>query len=653
MAKNYLTPGVYVKEISNASGIVAEVQSAIPAFIGYTEETRYDGRSLQGVPEPVSSYTDFVTRFGGAAPLYLKAINIKTDDAGRFSQVESVQLGKRFLLHDAIRMYFANGGGDCFVVSLGSYAENAGKPYDKAPFEAAIEVLEAVDDVTLLVMPEAVLLGESLYSVQQAALKHCAKRQNRFAILDVKEESKEGSILLNWQNQPDYDKWRSSYQEFRDRVGIDSLSYGAAYTPYVVADVPVQFGYADIRSYFFNPVDKSNPKTPLWLGDLDPAAKKSVQALDMAIADQTNLEAAVKEARTKLDSKAASIMEAVRKKLADFSDANMQTLADACYTLCGKLTGQIELEASDKDYSLSPDLARHTLDELNRILEGIKKSLPDYTTTQESAPRLAPQALLEELKTTLAGLKPEKPEQLQPLLDEFVQLLGEDLYKATLKNVERLSNGLSANSAIYPSIVSAVQTAMRVQPPSAMMAGIYANVDRNRGVWKAPANVSASSVLRLTQTITAQAQEVLNSDSVAGKSINALRSFPGKGFLVWGARTLDGNSEEWRYVPVRRFFIMVEESIRRATTWAVFEPNDASLWTKVKALIDNYLLQKWKDGALMGAAPSEAYFVNVGLGSTMTEQDILEGRLIIDIGMAVVRPAEFIILRFSHKMQQS
>ncbi|MDL2307546.1 phage tail sheath subtilisin-like domain-containing protein [Desulfovibrio sp. OttesenSCG-928-C06] len=652
MAKNYLSPGVYVEEISNAYGTVTEVASAIPAFIGYTEKTACDGRNLQGVPEPVSSYQDFVTRFGEAAPLYLKAINIKTDDRGRFSQVESVQVGKRFLLHDAMRMYFANGGGNCFVASLGPYAENAGKPYDKAPFEAALEALEAVDDVTLLVMPEAVLLGDDLYSVQQAALKHCDRRQNRFAILDMKEEDQNGSILLNWQNQPDYDKWRLSYQEFRDRVGIDSLGYGAAYTPYVVADVPVQFSYVDIRDYFFNPEDKSNPKPPLWLGDLDPTVKKSVQALDMAIADQTNLEAAVKEARIKLDSSAASIMEAVRKKLADFSESNMQTLAAVCFTLCGKLTGQIKLEAGDKDYSLSPDLAQHTLDELNRILEGIKKSLPGYTPPQEPASRLAPLALLEELKATLAGLKPEKPGQLQPLLDEFVQLFGDDLYQTTLRNVERLSNGLAASSAVYRSIVQAVQTALRVQPPSAMMAGIYASVDRERGVWKAPANVSANSVLRLTQTITAQAQEVLNSDAVAGKSINALRTFPGKGFLIWGARTLDGNSMDWRYVPVRRFISMLEESVRRSTSWVVSEPNDASLWAKAKGTIDNYLLQKWKDGAVMGAAPSEAYYVNVGLGSTMNEQDILEGRLIIEVGVAVVRPAEFITFRLTYQMQK-
>jgi hypothetical protein len=138
-----------------------------------------------------------------------------------------------------------------------------------------------------------------------------------------------------------------------------------------------------------------------------------------------------------------------------------------------------------------------------------------------------------------------------------------------------------------------------------------------------------------------------------GKSVNAIRSFTGKGVLVWGARTLAGNDNEWRYISVRRFYNMVEESVKKATEPFVFEPNDKNTWVKVKAMIENYLVLKWRDGALMGAKPEEAFFVHVGLGETMTALDIFEGRMIIEIGMAVVRPAEFIILRFSHKMAVS
>jgi phage tail sheath protein FI len=149
------------------------------------------------------------------------------------------------------------------------------------------------------------------------------------------------------------------------------------------------------------------------------------------------------------------------------------------------------------------------------------------------------------------------------------------------------------------------------------------------------------------------AQDALNVDVTSGKSINALRSFAAKGTLVWGARTLDGNSNEWRYVPVRRLFNMVEESVKKSTYWVVFETNDANTWVKVRGMIENYLTQKWRDGALAGATTKDAFYVKCGLGTTMTAQDILEGRMNVEIGMAVVRPAEFIILKFSHKLQTS
>jgi phage tail sheath protein FI len=106
-------------------------------------------------------------------------------------------------------------------------------------------------------------------------------------------------------------------------------------------------------------------------------------------------------------------------------------------------------------------------------------------------------------------------------------------------------------------------------------------------------------------------------------------------------------------VPVRRLFITIEESTKNATGFAVFEPNDATTWLKVKGVVDSYLYGLWERGALAGAKPDDAYFVNIGLGKTMTAQDILEGRLIVEIGVAAVRPAEFIVLRFSHKLQQS
>jgi len=210
-----------------------------------------------------------------------------------------------------------------------------------------------------------------------------------------------------------------------------------------------------------------------------------------------------------------------------------------------------------------------------------------------------------------------------------------------------------AQGAVYFAAKAAIQKLGPTLPPTPAVAGLYAKVDGSRGVWKAPANVSVSYVKELTDFITDAEQETMNIDVDAGKSVNAIRAFVGKGTLVWGARTLDGNSNEWRYVSVRRFFIMVEESTKKATYQFVFEPNDANTWVKIRAMIENYLTVLWRQGALAGAKPEHAFFVKVGLGQTMTALDILEGRLIVEIGMAAVRPAEFIILRFMHKMQES
>jgi hypothetical protein len=208
-------------------------------------------------------------------------------------------------------------------------------------------------------------------------------------------------------------------------------------------------------------------------------------------------------------------------------------------------------------------------------------------------------------------------------------------------------------TALYNEIQALINAIPVVVPPSAAMAGVYAKTDSTRGVWKAPANVGLNYVVGPTEKVDNAQQDGLNVDANAGKSINVIRKFTGKGTLVWGARTLDGNSNEWRYVSVRRFFNMVEESVKKASERFVFDSNDANTWVKVKGMIENFLNTQWRAGALAGASPEEAYFVSVGLDETMSAQDILEGRMIVEIGMAAVRPAEFIILRFSHKLQES
>ena len=153
--------------------------------------------------------------------------------------------------------------------------------------------------------------------------------------------------------------------------------------------------------------------------------------------------------------------------------------------------------------------------------------------------------------------------------------------------------------------------------------------------------------------ITNEQQEELNIHTEGGKSINAIRAFTGQGVMVWGARTLAGNDNEWRYINVRRFYNFVEESVKKATQQFVFEPNDANTWVRVSTMIENFLTNLWRQGALAGATPQDAFFVKVGLDVTITRDDLLNGIMNVEIGLAVTRPAEFIILRFSQKMQES
>ncbi|MDR1298686.1 MAG: phage tail sheath subtilisin-like domain-containing protein [Oscillospiraceae bacterium] len=177
-------------------------------------------------------------------------------------------------------------------------------------------------------------------------------------------------------------------------------------------------------------------------------------------------------------------------------------------------------------------------------------------------------------------------------------------------------------------------------PPSGAMAGIYARSDNERGVHKAPANEIVRGCTGLSSNYNEGEQDVLNPVGV-----NLIRAFPGRGIRVWGARTISSNGL-WRYLNVRRLFIYVEESIKANTNWVVFEPNSEVLWGRVRRTIEMFLATCWRDGALAGTSPSEAFFVECGR-TTMTQDDIDNGRLICNIGIAPVKPAEFVIFRIT------
>lgn len=239
----------------------------------------------------------------------------------------------------------------------------------------------------------------------------------------------------------------------------------------------------------------------------------------------------------------------------------------------------------------------------------------------------------------------------ETLKDRFCILdskLGDDMAKVqTQKN--KLTSDKGYGALYYPWIKMGIEkeaTGEKIElvnmfiPPSGAIAGIYARSDTERGVHKAPANEVIRNVTELEFAITTAEQDILNP-----KGINCIRAFDGRGIRVWGARTISSDAS-WKYVNIRRLFLFLEESIDESTQWVVFEPNDQKLWARVVQTVSNFLIRVWKDGALMGNTPDEAFFVKCDR-TTMTQDDIDNGRLVVVIGVAPVKPAEFVIFKIA------
>ena len=548
----YNRPDVYVEEISTLPPSVAEVSTAIPAFIGYTE---YDSLTLQ--PTRITSFLEFTTLFGGAAPVPFTA-----DTTGELPliNIDAQDTMRDHKLYYALDLYFKNGGSDCYIVSLGAFKTKA-----KSDFEKGIAALITEDEPTLIILSEATTLTDSneYYSLCQQALTQCAGMQDRFCILDVLPPADNTTTATD-----------AAILQFRGGIGNQNMSYGAAYFPYLYTTLNYVYNEDNVT------IAATGTAPKAVAGGITVTSKKAVSNTDkprVTIAVPTG------------DGAASDISFAAA--------ANGLTI-----TAPPNKTAQNVYDAWNSNQKITQLKADFDMAATNGAAKVVAATANFTATTSPSA--------------SLTSIK-----QTQPTL--------------------------------YNAIKQEMGKFKLVLPPAAAIAGVYALTDRTRGVWKAPANVSLNAVIGPTIKISNQAQDRLNVDATTGKSINAIRSFTGKGTLVWGARTLDGSSNEWRYVPVRRLFIMIEESAKKASYFAVFEPNDASTWLKVKGTIESFLYSLWQQGALAGSTPKAAYYVNIGLGITMTQQDILEGRMIVEIGIAAVRPAEFLILRFSHKLQEA
>ncbi len=494
MAKNISTPGVYIQEKNAFPNSIVAVNTAIPAFVGYTEKAVQHNKGLRNVPTRISSLAEYQAIFGGGSKTLFQ---LKSDPKTVF---QCSVAGSRFFLYNCLRLYFANGGTACYIVSIGNYADiTQPAPSD---FFGGIDALRNEQEPTLLLCPDTVTLPDANAAapVHQKMLDHCAAMQSRFAILDIWGGFQKRTLGSN-----------DVITTFRDGIQ-NNLQWGAAYYPWA----------------------------------------------------HTNI------------------------------------------------TATAEMDFTNVAKGSLPVLAELLLAELQQSLKsGQLRDQQKFVAIQKAINTIA--------TTTDPGQVKQLHQTLQPV------------------------------SPLYTNILKGMLQEMNLLPPGAGLAGIYCMMDNTRGVFKAPANVSLASVISPAVQISSADQEDLNAP-LDGKSVCAIRTFTGLGVLVWGARTLDGNSQDWRYINVRRTMIFIEQSIKIALQAYVFEPNDANTWATVKSMIETFLTNFWKEGGLAGAKPDDAFAVQIGLGSTMTAQDILDGVMLVTVLMAVTRPAEFIVITLEQQM---
>ena len=280
----------------------------------------------------------------------------------------------------------------------------------------------------------------------------------------------------------------------------------------------------------------------------------------------------------------------------------------------------------------------------------VEASSIDFLTIAESSRKDIAKAVQED--SALANMGAKVQDLVKPLTEKYPTPTTPAEQQKQEVQVLAGNNSLMSISSVYKTLMTHLAEEVNLMPPAAAMAGVVARTDQNFGVFKAPANTGIVSFVSPSVVISNEEQKDLNVP-LDGKAINAIRTFIGKGVLVWGARTLDGNSQDWRYINVRRTMIMLEQSIKAACEAYVFAENDDGTWLLVKTMIDNFLNNQWKAGALAGVKPEDAYDVSIGLGSTMTPVDILDGYMRVTVRVAVVRPAEFIVITFQQKMQTS
>jgi hypothetical protein len=708
------TPGVYTVEKNASPPSVAQVPTAIPAFIGYTEKAEDQGKSLINKPTLINSISEYENYFGGAPEYKLpifKAVNTvdptkpPTSDEYDFSipphyyKIGPANTDTLFYLYNCLRLFYLNGGGPAYIVSVGTYEavefvagakstdppvpETKPNPVSRPALMAGLNLLPLIQfpKPTMILMPDALALGDKndCYMLQQQMIAQAGNLKDRVALLDIYDG--------------DQDLETSVISDFRNNMGVSNLSYAIAYYPWLQTEVvsASEITYANLA-----PPDKTATPAVENIQDLL-VGVPMLKVLDSISLDYETLEqdllttpslkftasgsgkqytswSAAYNSPEGTDDQIVSGQSVV---LATMFDIMYQLSHGGNYTPTGGSTPTITIKSKDLQSSIG--LITQITGPIGSLVASAysyEKNFPGTTsislgftddlmkkwgwvTSGDSAnvpgspyPKTYPSGVTTDTQKA-AFVFPQASKALKNVFDTLFTSLQNVIGDAkTLLN--QYNSSLENTNKTYNNIMTAVAKQANRLPPTSAMAGIYTTVDNTLGVWNAPANRNIDAVIAPLVSINDDQQAPLNVDALSGKSINAIRSFYGRGpAMVWGARTMDGNSLDWRYINVRRLLIMIEQSVANAAFSLVFEPNDASTWAMCESMISNFLHNLWAEGALQGSSPADAYSVMVGLGKTMMPIDILNGIMRVQVKLAVVRPAEFIIITYQQEMPKS
>lgn len=611
------TPGVYIQELDAFGNAVVPVATAVPAFIGYTAQTSFNGKSLLNKAVKVTSLAEFLMIFGTNAPQVEYSIS---------SAILPERLDALQKVVDATAK--ALDAANAAVTKAGDKATPAQKDAvtsaTKANTDATTALTAAQGDVNIKALLAAQkALAANTDPTKSSALEAAVKTaQSTIDAIALNADFCTNGYAYNLATTTINYRMYSSIKFFYENGG------GTCYIMSIGA-------YDYSKSAITDTTDFMNAITLL---------KKETEPTMLVIPD------AVEIMDPTADPTSATYLQD--------KYANAYSLQNEMIDHCGEMMSRVAILDIPGGYS-EPLVGTTSIEQFRNSVE---PTLPKFNSYAAAYYPWLHTTVYQTSEITYGNVNKKSYDQVTQLLNiEFTDakgVLNPDMAKIIsafgakpTTSLDKAGLILQNLSKSYQLLMGSIMAHMNLIAPSAGMAGIYTTVDNNEGVWVAPANVGIQSTITPAIKIDHAAQEDLNMP-IDGKSICAIRAFTGRGNLVWGARTLDGNSNDWRYVNVRRTLIYIEQSVQDAAKAYVFAPNDAGTWVNVKSMISNFLTGLWKQGGLVGPKPADAFSVTVGLGSTMTGDDILNGIMRVAVKVAVSHPAEFIEITFQQEMQK-